>query len=558
VTYEPFALKYRPLTFTDVVGQEAVAVTLRNSLREGRVANAFLFGGSRGVGKTSMARILAKALNCPDAVDGEPCGTCELCRSIARGDDIDVIEVDGASNRGIDEVRTIRDNVGYAPSRAKYKVYIIDEVHMLTHQAFNALLKTLEEPPPHVRFIFATTEPQAVLETIVSRCQRYDFRRISIDDIVTRLALIAEKEGLDVPAEVLREIAIKGEGGLRDSLGLLDQLVAFSGSNPSMADLDRVLGRMGSQILEDIISPLGRGEGGGVLDALDAAFDAGRDAEEILDQVSELFREAMVREARGLPGGGDGRSAPLVEMVRSGFGLDRLLFALRICLNTRREIKLAGQGRVQLELAFLKIARSRDLRAVGDILKHLQDHGAPPTDSPAAPAAVPSPRTAVKGFRQKAPADRTPEADVAEDPVDDSEASSPPSVPKGRPPLPVIRAEWGKVVDLVRKQKARAASIIRDAIPDGLEGDQLTLRLPAGADFGRRQLEGPGLRSLLEDAVETVFGHRFQLAYVVPTKAEAERRPRQTKVYEDPGVRRLLESFGGDVVSMESPTTEPE
>src|SRR5688572_22867795 len=223
VAYQPFALKYRPKTFGDVVGQEHVATTLKNALREGRVANAFLFTGSRGVGKTSMARILAKALNCPNVAEAEPCNACEVCAAVSIGEDIDVLEIDGASNRGIDEIRQIRDNVQYLPARSRHKIYIIDEVHMLTAAAFNALLKTLEEPPSHVKFIMATTEFQDVPETIVSRCQRFDFRRITVDDLVRRLRQICQAEGIEAEEAALSAIAEKSEGGLRDSISLLDQ-----------------------------------------------------------------------------------------------------------------------------------------------------------------------------------------------------------------------------------------------------------------------------------------------------------------------------------------------
>jgi len=585
VSYEPYHRKYRPKTFKDVVGQDPVATTLRNALKEDRVANAFLFAGSRGVGKTSMARILAKALNCPDVRDGEPCGTCDMCESIARGEDIDVMEVDGASNRGIDEIRAIRDNVAYAPAHARFKVYIIDEVHMLTTQAFNALLKTLEEPPAHVRFVFATTEAHAVLETIVSRCQRYEFRRISLGDIVGRLAWVAQQEGLDVAQDVLHEIAVRSEGGLRDSLSLLDQLVSFAGSEAGLEDLDRVLGRIDSQVLGDIIEPVARGDAADVMDGLTAAFESGRDGEEILGQVTELFREAMVREARDLPGGGDGRRAGLVSIIREHFEIDRLLLALRLCLNARREIKLAGQGRLQLELTFLKIARSTDLLPVREIIARLgardedasrsgdrtlaprksraqrpaprvQAEEAPSTPRAAVKEAPSAPPAAVKEAPSAPPA-AVKEAPSAPAAVEETPSAPPaaveeaPSAPRARrtgpPPVEVVRAEWTKVVDAVREQKPRAASLVREAVPEAMDGASLTLRLPPGADFKQKQLEG-GLRDTVEAAIVAVFGMRLHTAYVVPTAEQDNKRPRQTKVYEDPGVRRILDTFGGDVV----------
>lgn len=225
--YTALARRFRPQTFSEVVGQERIAQTLRNAILENRVAHAYLFTGARGVGKTSMARIFAKALNCPNTKDGVPCNECEICRGISAGNDVDVSEIDGASNRGIDDIRSLRANVNVRSMRSKHKVYIIDEVHMLTKEAFNALLKTLEEPPPLVKFVFCTTEPNKVPDTILSRCQRFDFGTISTDNIEIRLSQLAEAEGFTVEQEALELVARRAAGSMRDSQSLFDQLLAF-------------------------------------------------------------------------------------------------------------------------------------------------------------------------------------------------------------------------------------------------------------------------------------------------------------------------------------------
>src|SRR5579885_1570477 len=225
--YTVLARRYRPQGFCDLVGQEAVARALANALKSNRVAHAYLFTGARGVGKTSTARILAKALNCEKGPTATPCGECDICKHIAAGEDVDVLEIDGASNRRIDEIRDIRSNVQYRPSRARYKIYIIDEVHMLTKEAFNALLKTLEEPPPHVKFIFATTEVEKVPITILSRCQRFDFAGISLPRIVEHLRQILQQEGREADDEALERIARRAGGSMRDAQSVLDQLLAF-------------------------------------------------------------------------------------------------------------------------------------------------------------------------------------------------------------------------------------------------------------------------------------------------------------------------------------------
>ncbi|MGE5855121.1 MAG: DNA polymerase III subunit gamma/tau, partial [Syntrophaceae bacterium] len=228
--YLVLARKWRPQVFEDVVGQDHVITTLRNAIRLGRVAHAFIFSGPRGVGKTSVARILAKALNCEKGPSEIPCNACANCREITEGSSMDVREIDGASNRGIDEIRELRENVKFSPSSSRYKIYIIDEVHMLTKEAFNALLKTLEEPPEHVMFIFATTEVHKVPATILSRCQRFDFRRISIEEIMTRLRYIAGEEKVTIDEDALMVIAKKGDGSLRDSQSIFDQVRSFCGN----------------------------------------------------------------------------------------------------------------------------------------------------------------------------------------------------------------------------------------------------------------------------------------------------------------------------------------
>ena len=242
MAYQVLARKWRPQTFEEVVGQEPVTRTLENALAVGRVAHAFLFSGPRGVGKTSVARILAKALNCVAGPTPHPDNTCEICREITNGSSLDVLEIDGASNRGIDEVRDLREKIKYLPAQGKYRVYIIDEVHMLTKEAFNALLKTLEEPPAHAVFILATTEPHKVPVTILSRCQRYDFRRIPTGLIQEHLAKLADQEGWHLDPEGLALVARAAEGGLRDAQGFLDQVVTFGGDAVTAAEIARILG----------------------------------------------------------------------------------------------------------------------------------------------------------------------------------------------------------------------------------------------------------------------------------------------------------------------------
>ncbi len=570
MSYEPLALRYRPRVFADVVGHEAVASTLKQAVASGRIANAYLFSGSRGVGKTSAARILAKALNCPNIVEGEPCGRCEICTSIARGDDLDVLEIDGASNRGIEEIRTVRDNAGYAPARSRFKIYIIDEVHMLTVQAFNALLKTLEEPPAHVRFIFATTEPEAVPETIVSRCQRFEFRRIPVEAIERRLADICRREELTVPSDVLRELALKCEGGLRDALSLLDQAISFAPGGLSLEALDTVLGRIDSELLSSVVVPMGGGDLGALLDALDRIFATGRDAEDIIEQLGDVFREAMLREARGLRGGGEGRRSALVAEVRQHFPMDRLLLALRLLLNTRREIKLAGHGRLQLEIVALKIARSVDLVNLTDLgTKPLSAASgeAPPSTAPrsswvrstppseralkpVAPApSVPSPEEPRRGPGSSSSSTPPPVApEVAPKAV---AQGVPPSVRSGPPPLEVVKAEWPRFLKNFREQRPRLAALLDRSEPERISAQEFGVRLAPGSEFAKGQLQTTH-RKLVEDLFESLYGIHLRWSFsVAPATENPESVPKARRVLEDPSVRKLVESFGGGVVALD-------
>jgi DNA polymerase III subunit gamma/tau len=267
MSYQVIARKYRPRAFDAVVGQEAVARTLRNAISGGRIAHAYMFCGPRGVGKTSMARILAKALDClsSPAPTTEPCGTCDLCERVARGEDLDVLEIDAASNRKVDDARTLIANVSFHPTRARFKVYIVDEVHMLTTEAFNALLKTLEEPPPHVKFIFATTDPQKVPPTILSRCQRFDFRAVPAADIARLLGEICRTEGLRAEDEALHAIARASLGGVRDAESLLEQLATLGEGAVRVADLHALLGTVPAERMRTLFDAVASGEASRVL-----------------------------------------------------------------------------------------------------------------------------------------------------------------------------------------------------------------------------------------------------------------------------------------------------
>jgi len=294
MAYEVLARKWRPKHFEDVVGQEHVTRTLKNAIESGRVAHAYLFVGPRGIGKTSLARIFAKALNCEKGPTVSPCCECSMCREIATGNALDVLEIDGASNNGVDQVRDLRDQVQFAPTHGKFKIIIIDEVHMLSTAAFNALLKTLEEPPPHVKFIFATTEGDKVLPTIVSRCQRFDLRRIQTPLIVERLRRICEYERITIDDDALLAIARGAEGGMRDALSALDQLISFKGDALTEDDVLAVFGLVSRRSLEDLAAAVLKGDMGEILRLVDMFDAAGKDMRRLTVELMEHFRNLLI------------------------------------------------------------------------------------------------------------------------------------------------------------------------------------------------------------------------------------------------------------------------
>jgi len=374
-SYTVLARRFRPQGFADVVGQEHVAQALRNAILANRVAHAYLFTGARGVGKTSTARILAKALNCPKSVDANPCNDCEICDGIAAGNDVDVLEIDGASNRGIDDIRQLRANVNVKSMRTQYKLYIIDEVHMLTKEAFNALLKTLEEPPPNVKFVFCTTEPNKVPDTILSRCQRFDFGTIETSNIKARLAHIAQEEGVEVDDEALELVARRAAGSMRDSQSIFDQLLAFGEENISAVDVHRLLGTASDDRLIDIGQALADRDKARAIDSFHAALDGGVQLGELTDQLLFYLRDLMILSS-GAASVGLLSVAPvsqeLLQKQATAWGLQSIVAAMQILSDAKGRMQRVTYGRALAELALVRIAMLEDLVGIGELIDKLR------------------------------------------------------------------------------------------------------------------------------------------------------------------------------------------
>ena len=374
-TYTVLARRFRPQGFADVVGQEHISQALRNAILANRVAHAYLFTGARGVGKTSTARILAKALNCPQATDGNPCNTCEICEGIAAGNDVDVLEIDGASNRGIDDIRSLRANVNVKSMRTQHKIYIIDEVHMLTKEAFNALLKTLEEPPPNVKFVFCTTEPNKVPDTILSRCQRFDFGTIEATSIKDRLGQIAQAEGVQVDTEALELVARRAAGSMRDSQSIFDQLLAFGEDHIQAGDVHRLLGTAGDDRLVEIGAALVRRDQSSALATFHAALDEGVQLGELTDQVLLYLRDLMIlvtgAEKVDLLSVAPSSRQTLAAQAEE-WGLQTIVAAMQILADTKWRMQRVTYGRALAELAIVRISLLEDLTNVAGLIDSLK------------------------------------------------------------------------------------------------------------------------------------------------------------------------------------------
>jgi DNA polymerase-3 subunit gamma/tau len=397
MAYEVLARKWRPKGFDDVVGQEHVTRTLKNAIETGRVAHAYLFVGPRGIGKTSLARIFAKALDCEKGPTTAPCSACSMCREIAAGNALDVLEIDGASNNGVDQVRDLRDQVQFAPTHGTFKIIIIDEVHMLSTAAFNALLKTLEEPPPHVKFIFATTEGDKVLPTIISRCQRFDLRRIQTPLIVERLRHICTAEHITIDDDALLAVARGAEGGMRDALSALDQLISFKGDALTEEDVLAVFGLVSRRSLEGLASAVLKGDMPEIL-RLVAMFDsAGKDMRRLTVELMESFRNLLIYQYVG-----EAMSTldATPEQVRTLAEQASLADASRVqqiadqLAEMEGRLRFALSVRTLIEMTLIRCARIANAVSLEEVLRRLNalrsDEPQAPANKPAVPAARPA------------------------------------------------------------------------------------------------------------------------------------------------------------------------
>ena len=420
--YQVIARKYRPQTFQDVVNQEHVKTTLENAISQNRIAHGYIFSGQRGTGKTTIARILARCLNCIQGPTVTPCGVCASCLEITAGGTVDVIEIDAASNRGINEMRELRENVRYQPARDRYKIFIVDEAHQITNEAFNALLKTIEEPPPWAVFVLCTTEAHKIPATIASRCQHFSFRSVDFEDLIARMAWICGQEGIEADSEALAVLAQAGEGSVRDSLSALDQAIACCGSKLVAADVRALLGAFALESLEKVTQALGEGDSRRMLEVVDELERNGHNLQHFSRELSRYFRNLLVARIAGsetrLVAASAAQRQKLAE-IAAGFSEEDLSRYLQLSLDLFRDLQFSLQPRFHLEIGLVRLVQAGRLLPIEQALAGLSRHDAPPARPAAAPAArspqpppAPPARTGPTPFeldRAKKSASRPPE-----------------------------------------------------------------------------------------------------------------------------------------------------
>ena len=571
MSYIVLARKYRPQSFSEIVGQSHITTTLENAISQNRVAHAYLFTGSRGIGKTTTARILAKALNCEKGPTPKPCNACAFCKEINQGSSLDVLEIDGASNRGIDEIRNLRDNVKFAPSKAKYKIYIIDEVHMLTPEAFNALLKTLEEPPPHVKFIFATTQAHKVPPTILSRCQRFDFRRISTKDIVENLKTIARKENLKSGEEVLSLIARHAEGSMRDAEVILDQITSFTQGKVELDDVTQILGIVDEDVLFGFSGAIKSKDPVRALKIIDHLVNEGKDIAQVIVRVIEHFRNISLlkinKDLSSLVEVSPDRIKDYEEEAKS-FTIEEILYVIYTLSNTIDFIRKSNLSKVPFEAAMVKLTSTGSIISLAEIIDKIDSLGSA-SDSFKAPPKVSQPIGATPKNNSRQAANIPPQPSIVSK---DPQASAPLETPTadvkneaGDPAgLDEIAASWNRILNHIQTKKISIASYLQEGTLTGLEADTVMISFPKPCKFHKEVLESPEYKRIIEDSIREILKRELRIKLILTEDAgNQDKAPNQGSGYSGPGngnarprpqgkevepiIKAALEIFGGEI-----------
>lgn len=537
MAYVVLARKYRPQNFEEVAGQGHIADLLQKAITADRIAHAYLFCGPRGIGKTSCARILAKSLNCEQGPTLKPCGQCSTCQEITKGTSFDVMEIDGASNRGIDEIRALRESVKFAPSYGRFKIYVVDEVHMLTSEAFNALLKTLEEPPPHVKFIFATTEIHKVPATIISRCQRFDFKRIPVQVISETLARISTSENFTINQEALYAISKAAQGSLRDALSILDQLSALSSEGIKAEDVYGMLGLVETALVFKMIDAIASKNCAEALTVLEEVIDKGKDVKQLMRDLLDHGRHLMVIKVGGKA---LGKLVDYPIAVKENlltqcelFTLPAILNMIDVFISTQESARIIESARLALEVALARLT--------------VEDHGPEAVVSPLPVMAKPSAASPVVSASVPAASTVVKPTEVIEKKLQESsedDHSSPASSESmNLIDIDKIKASWDALTYGVSREKMSVASFLQEGVPLNFKGHILTIGFPPHCVFHKETLES----SMNKRLVESVFREKLKAPVELIFQLMGEGQ--EAAPQEDEVVQEAMDAFQGKVVS---------
>ncbi len=553
--YVVVARRYRPQSFEQLVGQQNISQALANAINTNRVGHAYLFTGARGVGKTSTARILAKCLNCNAGPSPQPCGTCDACESITSGEDVDVLEIDGASNRGIDEIRQLRSNVNIRPSRSRYKVYIIDEVHMLTTPAFNALLKTLEEPPEHVKFIFCTTDPEKIPITVLSRCQRFDFAPVESESIVARLKHIVQSEGMQADDDALHLLARRANGSMRDSQSLLEQLLAFSDDKISLDHVHRMLGTADSGEISALVASLINRDTAAALTKVDELISAGGDAGQLTEQLLGWTRDMMAATV-GCDQDMMLNSGPsdfnTVSESGKQLGLETSLAVAQILDETLTRMRQSTHVRTLLDIAIVRISKLEDLDDLAGLIAQVA--------SGKLPAVVKQPTPRQVSTSQAKPLETQKKSDLPEKSPKQSTTSPTKTVEVNDEN---IRSIWQQAVETLEDTAADFASSFESIAISA--PNQLAVSFKAEYTLHKERCERPELKSRLERSLEEITGQRFRIDFRVLPAEQTQpqsrqpvmsKRQRMRELEKHPLVQEAIDTFDAEVVDIKPPRNQ--
>jgi DNA polymerase III subunit gamma/tau len=565
MTYQVLARKWRPQNFSSLVGQEPIVTALRNALQEGRIAQAYLFSGIRGVGKTTAARVLAKALNCERGPAADPCNECTPCLEITRGSDLDVIEVDAATYSKVEQVRELTESLKYGPARSRYKVVVLDEIHRLSRQAFDALLKIVEEPPPHLVFIFATTEIDAVPATILSRCQEFHFRRVPSAVLAVHLRTICDAEAITASDTALRLVSRAGEGSVRDSVAILDQLATFGSGTIADEDAIRLLGGLDTALYHQVLAAVLRGDGVAVSEAVHRVEEEGWDPRHVFAQFLAFCRDALHLAMGGQPGAVDlpaEEAQALAAMAREA-GYENLLRLMSQLLTSEPIVRRSETGALAVEIAWLRAAELPKLVRIEELLAGGATLPAPGASAPAArpAAAAPPPSRPAPAPAPRSAAPAPPPAAAAPAPRPQPAAAPPLRAPAPPAPPSVPRDPVRAFLEEVSKRRPHLAGYLDSAEEIRFEGGRLVIVVPPGDTMLESRLRQEANRQALEESLAVVWGPGTPWTLAAGSKtshpiAEPQPQGNGPAAGEHPMIQTVLQIFGGEVVEEQRSLTE--